>query len=613
MKIGRFLKNNAAFFLFFLSSLIVLFLSINANINLRRTVGLMEKSIHEFLLASAYALSDYVSIEELDRYHRLEDVLTPEALEEYQKKVTALRGEELEVYREKGHALTGQEEFVPGYRNLKERLAEFAERYQVLYVYFWRPYGENQIQYIADNDYTEDICTPLTFFPLELLSEHVIGSKTADTTNFDEYTMTWGGLITALVPLLDEDGNLYCVAGVDISDERILSQRDATIRRYILQVIAIIATILTTGTLFLLYRQKIKQLNVFNANLQAMVEEETKKVLALNETFGRYLSDEIVKDLLESPEGLSLGGKKQNITIMFTDIRDFTGISEQMRVEDAVTMLNHYFSIMVEVIHKYRGTVIEFLGDGILAIFGAPVAYANHTDSAVACSLEMQIAMDEVNEWNIKNNYPALEMGVGINTGETIVGNIGSPRSMKYNVIGSNVNLASRIETFSTGGQILLSEQSYRAAGTELHVVQTLEVMPKGVKAPLSLYQIDGIGAPYFIELKNEESPLIRLPAPVPVTCYRIDNKRVGIKQLHYYLLSVSDTKAIIIAGKGEEKLDMFENVKLVNARGVEVSAKIIRRSNEGIIIVRFTSGVRDFLEGPAAGASPDLAEKTVL
>jgi class 3 adenylate cyclase len=588
-----------ALFLFFFSSLIVLLLSINANINLRRTVGLMEKSIHEFLLASAHALSSYVSLEELDRYHRLEDILGQEALEGYRKKAAALMGEELEMYREKGHALTGEEEFVAEYKDLKARLAEFAEQYQVLYAYFWRPYGEDQIQYIVDNDYTEDICTPLTFFPLEDLSKSVIEGKAPGTTNFDEYTLTWGGLLTALVPLFDGEGNLYCVAGVDISDERILSQRNAATQRYILQVIAIAATILTTGTLFLLYRQKIKQLNVFNANLQTMVEEETKKVLALNETFGRYLSDEIVKDLLESPEGLALGGKKQNITIMFTDIRDFTGMSEQMPVEDAVTMLNHYIGIMVEVIHKYRGTVIEFLGDGILAIFGAPVAYANHTDSAVACSLEMQIAMDEVNEWNIKNDYPTLEMGVGINTGETIVGNIGSPRSMKYNVIGSNVNLASRIETFSTGGQILLSEQSYKAVGTELHVVQTLEVMPKGVKAPLSLYQIDAIGAPYFIELKDEETPLTRLPAPVPVTCYRIDDKRVEIKQLRYYMLSVSATKAIIIAGKGEDRLGVFENVKLVNARGAEVFAKIVRCSNEGVIIVRFTSSAKDFADTP--------------
>jgi adenylate cyclase len=327
-----------------------------------------------------------------------------------------------------------------------------------------------------------------------------------------------------------------------------------------------------------------------------MVEEETKKVLALNETFGRYLSDEIVKDLLDTPDGLSLGGKKQNITIMFTDIRGFTSMSEAMGVEDAVTMLNHYFSVMVDVIHKYRGTVIEFLGDGILAIFGAPVAYENHVDSAVACSIEMQIAMDEVNDWNLKNRYPILEMGVGINSGETIVGNIGSPKSMKYNVIGNNVNLASRIETFSTGGQIWISEESHHAVKAELRVAQSLVVSPKGVKTPITVYQIEGIGAPYYLELKSNDIPLTQLPAPVPIICYRIDDKRVEVKQLRYYILSVSAAKAIVIAGKGEESMAVFENIKAVNMVGDEVLAKIIRKSNEGVMILRFTTDAGDFI-----------------
>jgi adenylate cyclase len=397
--------------------------------------------------------------------------------------------------------------------------------------------------------------------------------------------------------VFDRNGNIYAAAGVDISDARILSQRDATLRRYILQVIAITATILASGAMFLLYRQKIQQLNIFNANLQIMVKEETKKVLALNETFGRYLSDEIVKDLLDTPDGLSLGGKKQNISIIFSDIRGFTSMSEQMAVEDAVTMLNHYFSVMVEVIHKYRGTVIEFLGDGILAIFGAPVAYENHPDSAVACALEMQIAMDEVNDWNIKNRYPLIETGVGINSGETIVGNIGSPKSMKYNVIGSNVNLASRIESFSTGGQILISGNTRALVRADLRIGQELEVLPKGLKEPITVYQVDGIGAPYFLELKNNEIPLTRLSDPAPIICHRIDDKRVEIMKLHYYLLSVSIAKAIIIPEKGEESLAVFENVKVVNSAGDEVFAKIIRKSGEGIIIVRFTSDAASFIE----------------
>ncbi|MDR0642612.1 MAG: adenylate/guanylate cyclase domain-containing protein [Treponema sp.] len=566
MKARQILKSNIALLSFILSSFIVLTLSINANINLRHTVKLMEQSTQEFLLAAAHALASHVSIEELDKYHAVEDIYTPAG------------------------------EFVPEYRALKDKLVEFAEDYNVLYAYFWRPYEGGQIQYIVDNDYSEDICTPETFFPIEDISKELIEKKVSAVTHFDEYTMTWDGLLSALIPILDHNGNIYATAGVDISDERILSQRDATVRRYIFQVIAIIATILSSGAMFLLYRQKIRQLNVFNTNLQQMVEEETKKVLALNETFGRYLSDEIVKDLLDTPDGLSLGGKKQNISILFSDIRGFTSMSEQMGVEDAVTMLNHYFSVMVDVIHKYRGTVIEFLGDGILAIFGAPVAYDNHPDSIVACALEMQIAMDEINDWNIKNRYPLMETGVGINSGETIVGNIGSPKSMKYNVIGSNVNLASRIESFSTGGQILISENTRSLIKAELRIGQELEILPKGLKEPITVYQIDGIGAPYFLELRSNEIPLTRLSDPAPIICYRIDDKRVEIVKLHYYILSVSIAKAIIIPEKGEESLNVFENIKVINSAGDEVFAKIIRKSGEGIIIMRFTSNAANFI-----------------
>jgi class 3 adenylate cyclase len=567
MSVRQFFRNNIALFLFFLSSFVVLFLSINANINLQRTVRIMETSIQEFLLASANALASYTDIEELDKYH------------------------------EAGDIYTGEGELVPEYRALKDRLIEFAEQYQVLYAYYWRPYGDDEIQYIVDNDYSEDMCGPETLFPLEDLSRELIQNRTSLATHLDEYTMTWDGLLSGLVPMYDGDGNLYCAAGVDISDERIILQRNAARQRYILQVIAVIATICASGIMFLLYQQKIKQLNVFNTSLQQMVEEETKKVLALNETFGRYLSDEIVKDLLDKPDGLSLGGTKQNITIMFSDIRGFTAMSEQMGVEDAVTMLNHYFSDMVDVIHKYRGTVIEFLGDGILAIFGAPVAYENHPDSAIACALEMQLAMDEVNEWNIKNRYPLMEMGIGLNTGETIVGNIGSTKSMKYNVIGNNVNLASRIESFSTGNQVLISENTYRLAKAEPRVAQTLEVSAKGLKEPITVYQIDGIGAPYFLEIKNNEIPLNRLPAPVPVFCYRIDNKRVEVVQMRYYVLSVSVAKAIIIPESGVKPLEVFENVKMVNSEGDEVFAKIIRKSNEGVVALRFTTDAGDFIK----------------
>jgi class 3 adenylate cyclase len=567
MTIKQFFKNNIALFLFLLSFLIVLAMTINANHNLQKTVKLMELSTHEFLLAAAHALSDYVTVEELDRYHTREDAFTEDG------------------------------DFAPEYRDLKERLVQFAEDYQVLYAYFWRPYGDTEIQYIVDNDYSEEMCTPETFFTNEESGMELVVQEIPITTDLEEYTISWDGLISGLVPMFDADGKLYAAAGVDISDERIISQRNITQQRYLLQIISIFATILTTGAMSLLYRQRNRQLNVFNTNLRQMVDEETKKVLALHETLGRYLSDDIVKDLLDSPDGLSLGGKKQHITVMFTDLRGFTAISERLAEEDAVAMLNHYFGVMVDVIHKYHGTLIELLGDGILAIFGAPVAYENHTENAVACALEMQLAMDDINEWNSENQYPVLEMGVGINAGETIVGNIGSPTSMKYNVIGSTVNLASRVETFSTGGQVLLTESGYKEVKAKLRIQQTLEASLKGVKTPITIYQVTGIDAPYFLQLKKNDAPLTKLPSPAHVFCYRINDKQVESKHLLYYMLSVSASKAVIIARKGEESLDVFEDIKVVNAKGDAVFAKITGKSDKGVILLSFTTDAADFIK----------------
>jgi adenylate cyclase len=260
-------------------------------------------------------------------------------------------------------------------------------------------------------------------------------------------------------------------------------------------------------------------------------------------------------------------------------------------------MLNHYFSVMVEVIHKYKGTVIEFLGDAILVVFGAPVAYENHADCAVACAMEMQMSMEAINQWNAENSYPTMEMGIGLNTGETIVGNIGSPKTMKYNVIGKTVNLASRVESYCTGGQILLSEYCYNNVKTQLGVVQVIEVLPKGVKTPINVYQVNSIGAPFDLGLKLNEEPLARLSEPALIDIYHIVNKQVNTDVLRYYMLAASAEKALIIAGKGVPTLGAFDDLRLVNHRNDEVFAKVIRTTQGGVVIIRFTSDAKKFIK----------------
>ncbi|UCE82377.1 MAG: response regulator [Deltaproteobacteria bacterium] len=234
-------------------------------------------------------------------------------------------------------------------------------------------------------------------------------------------------------------------------------------------------------------RKKLSELN-------KALEIRNRFILA---TFGRYISDEIVESILETPEGLKLGGEMRTVTILMSDIRGFTPITERLTPEDVVSILNIYLEAMTEVIQKYQGTINEFIGDAILVIFGAPIELEDHARRAVACALEMQMAMAGVNERNREAGYPELEMGIGINTGELVVGNIGSKKRAKYGVVGSNVILTSRIESFTKGGQILVSESTVDSCGPILSIDDSMEVMPKGVNKPIPIYQVGGIGGEY--------------------------------------------------------------------------------------------------------------------
>ena len=176
--------------------------------------------------------------------------------------------------------------------------------------------------------------------------------------------------------------------------------------------------------------------------------------------FGRYVSEEVATSILQSPEGLELGGEEREVTILMSDLRGFTALAARLTPQEVIEFLNLYLEAMVDVISRYEGTIDEIIGDAILVIFGAPLACDDHAAKAVACGLAMQLAMTEVNQRLAAKGAAELEMGIGIHTGRVIVGNIGSLRRTKYAAVGSNVNLAGRIESFTTGGQILISENT---------------------------------------------------------------------------------------------------------------------------------------------------------
>jgi adenylate cyclase len=227
----------------------------------------------------------------------------------------------------------------------------------------------------------------------------------------------------------------------------------------------------------------LRELERLNQDLEARNE-------FIRLTFGRYTSDELVAQLLETSEGLKLGGESRRVTILMSDLRGFTALAERLSPEQIVTLLNTYLGAMAEVIMQYQGLIDEFIGDAILAIFGAPIQREDDATRAVACAIAMQLAMDSVNDQNRRAGLPEIEMGIGINTGEVVVGNIGSAKRAKYGVIGSQVNLTSRIESFTAGGQILISESTREAVGDAFKIDGQMIVEAKGVERPIRIYDV---------------------------------------------------------------------------------------------------------------------------
>ena len=237
----------------------------------------------------------------------------------------------------------------------------------------------------------------------------------------------------------------------------------------------------------------------------------------IRETFGRYLSDEIVDNILESPDGVKLGGEKRQVSIMITDLRGFTALSESLEPEQVVRMLNRYFEVMVDIIQRYNGTINEIRGDSLLVIFGAPHEIQDRAQSAIACAIAMQNAMAKVNEENGAVGLPELEMGIGLHDSEVIVGNLGSSKRLIYSVVGSGVNMASRIESYTVGGQILVSESIRKEAGKILRIDGQRDVLPKGAEDPLRIFAVGGIAGKYNLALEGRDLDLVALTRRVPL------------------------------------------------------------------------------------------------
>ena len=247
----------------------------------------------------------------------------------------------------------------------------------------------------------------------------------------------------------------------------------------------------------------LTQLGLKRANdrVRGLVADVEKRNAFIRKVFGTYLTDDVVETILESPEGSALGGERREITILMTDIRGFTTLSSQLDAGTVVKLVNNFLSKMTEVIQRHGGTIDEFIGDAVLVLFGAPRPLEDHARRAVACAIEMQHAMEEVNRMNRESGLAEVAAGIAINTGEVIVGNIGSERRMKYGVVGHHVNYTSRIGNYAKGGEILVSERTREVCADVIELGGDMRVQPKGFDYEVQLHYVQGIGGPYGLRL----------------------------------------------------------------------------------------------------------------
>ncbi len=244
--------------------------------------------------------------------------------------------------------------------------------------------------------------------------------------------------------------------------------------------------------------------NTVNLSISPLIDEEKGNiglVIALEDishldkiksTFKKYVSKQIVDQILENEDHLNLGGQELEVTTLFSDIRGFTSMSEKMSPKDVVDSLNEYFDKMIEVVFKHNGTLDKIIGDALMVIYGAPIGSTNDAERALLTAIEMQQKLEELNLLRKTREQSPLEIGIGLNTGKVISGNIGSRVQMNYTVIGDAVNLSSRLCSFANAGQIIVSESVYSALKNKSNFAfkELSPIMVKGKEKHVSVFEV---------------------------------------------------------------------------------------------------------------------------
>lgn len=302
----------------------------------------------------------------------------------------------------------------------------------------------------------------------------------------------------------------------------------------------------------------------------------------------------------------------RRVTILLSDLRGFTAVAENYTPLEMVEALNRYFKRMSEIIIRHGGTIDKFMGDSIMALFGAPVRRADDIEAALACSIEMQMAMSEINQQNQRHHMAPLYMGIGINTGIVVAGRVGSSWHSEYTVIGDHVNLAARVEAHSLRGQILLSENTYLAARDFIAVGDVNEVKVKGKKGAVRFYELLSTRLPRPLKAPPREvrnSP--RTDVDMPVTFQLLDGKSVLAQEYVGRVIDISHGGMYIVS---PIPIELFGDIKIalslafMGSEFTEIYAKVLRVTpvESGVECrVEFTSidttatlAIKEFVDG---------------
>jgi adenylate cyclase len=231
--------------------------------------------------------------------------------------------------------------------------------------------------------------------------------------------------------------------------------------------------------------------------MQRFLAEERER-LRIRKAFESYVAPAVVQEMLKHPEALRLGGERRVISVLFTDIRGFTTMSEDLDPEALVKLLHDFLNPMSNIIIDQGGTIDKYMGDAIMALFGAPLEQPDHARQACRAALQMEDTLEELNRQWVKQGRPPLRIGVGVNSGPVAVGNMGSDRLFDYTAIGDNVNLASRLEGLTKyyGTNILISQTTAEALENGFILRDVDRVKVKGKAQASDIFEVMGEGEP---------------------------------------------------------------------------------------------------------------------